>query len=88
MKEHYGLKTFRFGMNNDEAKIASFSQPTCNLCGFSSGWQGVGGKTVIPKHAFAKIDFRLVKNQDPDKILKNLRKYLDDKGLVKRLSSI
>jgi len=80
MKEHYGLKTFRFGMNNDEAKIASFSQPTCNLCGFSSGWQGVGGKTVIPKHAFAKIDFRLVKNQDPDKILKNLRKYLDDKG--------
>jgi len=80
MKEHYDLKEFRFGMNDEEAKMAFFTVPTGNLCGFSTGWQGEGAKTVIPKYAFAKIDFRLVKNQNPDEILKNLRKYLDDKG--------
>ncbi|MBN1328246.1 MAG: M20/M25/M40 family metallo-hydrolase [Candidatus Heimdallarchaeota archaeon] len=82
MKEHFGIEQFRYGMNNEEAKLAYFTVPTCNLCGFTAGWQGKGGKTVIPKEASAKVDFRLVKNQDPNKILKNLRKYLDDNGFT------
>ncbi|MCE7744931.1 MAG: M20/M25/M40 family metallo-hydrolase [Candidatus Heimdallarchaeota archaeon] len=82
MKEHYGLEEFRFGMTNEEAKNAYFTKPTCNICGITAGYQGVGGKTVIPKEASVKIDFRLVKNQDPDEILKNLRKYLDDNGFT------
>ncbi|MGC9779839.1 MAG: M20/M25/M40 family metallo-hydrolase [Candidatus Heimdallarchaeota archaeon] len=81
-KEHFGIEEFRYGMNDNEAKIAYFTKPTCNLCGFTAGWQGEGGKTVIPKQASAKIDFRLVKNQEPEKILKNLRKYLDDNGFT------
>ncbi|MHA1213359.1 MAG: M20/M25/M40 family metallo-hydrolase [Candidatus Heimdallarchaeota archaeon] len=79
-KEHFGIDEFRYGMNDEEAKLAYFTKPTCNLCGFTAGWQGQGGKTVIPKEASCKFDFRLVKNQDPEKILKNLRKYLDDNG--------
>ena len=82
VKEHFGLEAFRYGMDNEEAKIAAFTKPTCNLCGFGAGWQGKGGKTVIPKQATAKIDFRLVKNQNPDKILKNMRKYFDDNGFT------
>ncbi|NPE09679.1 MAG: M20/M25/M40 family metallo-hydrolase [Asgard group archaeon] len=82
MKEHYGLEEFRFGMNNEEAKNAYFTKPTCNICGITAGYQGEGGKTVIPKEASVKIDFRLVKNQNPDKILKNLRKYLNDNGFT------
>ena len=82
VKEHYGIENFRFGMDNEEAKIAYFTKPTCNLCGFSAGWQGKGGKTVIPKEAFCKIDFRLVKGQNPDKILKNMRKFFDDNGFT------
>ncbi|HUT82946.1 MAG TPA: M20/M25/M40 family metallo-hydrolase [Candidatus Bathyarchaeia archaeon] len=80
VKEHFGIDEFRYGMNDEEAKLAYFTKPTCNLCGFTAGWQGKGGKTVIPKEASAKIDFRLVKNQDPNKILENLRKYFDDNG--------
>jgi acetylornithine deacetylase/succinyl-diaminopimelate desuccinylase-like protein len=81
-KEHYGIDTFRYGMNDEEAKIAYFTKPTCNICGITTGYQGKGGKTVIPKEALVKIDFRLVKNQNPDKILKNLRKYLDENGFT------
>lgn len=78
VKEHFAIESFRYDMENEEAKIALFSKPTCNLCGFTAGWQGKGGKTVIPKEASCKIDFRLVKEQDPEKILKNMRKYLDE----------
>ncbi|NHJ47498.1 MAG: M20/M25/M40 family metallo-hydrolase [Asgard group archaeon] len=79
-KAHYGIGTFRYGMSDDEAKINYFTKPTCNICGITTGYQGEGGKTVIPKEALVKIDFRLVKNQNPDKILDNLRKYLDENG--------
>jgi acetylornithine deacetylase/succinyl-diaminopimelate desuccinylase-like protein len=82
VKKQYGIDSFRDNLANEEAKKALFTEPTCNLCGFTTGWQGEGGKTVIPKEASAKIDFRLVVNQDPDKILKNLRKYLDQKGFT------
>ncbi|NHJ85494.1 MAG: M20/M25/M40 family metallo-hydrolase [Asgard group archaeon] len=82
VKEHFGINHFRYGLSDDEAKFAYFTVPTCNLCGFTAGWQGKGGKTVIPKEASCKIDFRLVKNQDPNKILANLRKYLDDHGFT------
>ncbi len=80
VKEHFGLEEFRYGMNNDEAKVAYFTVPTCNLCGFTAGWQGQGGKTVIPKEASCKIDFRLVKGQDPKVILKNMMKYFENNG--------
>ena len=37
-------------------------------------------KTVIPCEATAKIDFRLVPDQDPDEIAKLLRAHLDREG--------
>lgn len=80
LKKSYGMDEFPRGMTEEEAKRAYFTEPTCNLCGFGAGWLGEGGKTVIPKDAVAKIDFRLVKNQDPEVILNNLRKYLDHSG--------
>ncbi|MBD3189707.1 MAG: M20/M25/M40 family metallo-hydrolase [Candidatus Heimdallarchaeota archaeon] len=80
LKKSYGFDAFPRGMKEEEAKMAYFTEPTCNLCGFGSGWLGEGGKTVIPKEAMVKIDFRLVKDQDPETILNNLRKYLDDSG--------
>jgi len=80
IKEHFGITTFRYGLTDEEAKIAYFTKPTCNICGFTAGWQGEGGKTVIPKEATMKIDFRLVKNQHPTTIQKNLRAYLNEHG--------
>jgi len=43
-------------------------QPTVNICGLTSGYQGSGSKTIVPHRASAKIDMRLVVNQDPDDI--------------------
>jgi acetylornithine deacetylase/succinyl-diaminopimelate desuccinylase-like protein len=43
-------------------------QPAVNICGLTSGYQGPGSKTIVPHRASAKIDMRLVVNQDPDDI--------------------
>jgi acetylornithine deacetylase/succinyl-diaminopimelate desuccinylase-like protein len=37
-------------------------------------------KTVLPQRARAKIDFRLVPDQDPDEIVARLRAHLDGEG--------
>jgi len=54
--------------------------PTCNIAGFVSGYGGPGSKTVLPRKVMVKVDFRLVPNQDPDKIFLAVRRYLDALG--------
>jgi acetylornithine deacetylase/succinyl-diaminopimelate desuccinylase-like protein len=54
--------------------------PTANIAGFGAGYTGAGAKTILPATAKAKIDFRLVPNQDPDEILASLRAHLDEHG--------
>ncbi|UQS81493.1 M20/M25/M40 family metallo-hydrolase [Bombilactobacillus folatiphilus] len=56
--------------------------PTINIEGISSGWEGSGVKTVTPKQATAKLEFRLVPNQDPQVIFKQLTQYLQDQGFT------
>jgi acetylornithine deacetylase/succinyl-diaminopimelate desuccinylase-like protein len=43
-------------------------RPTCEVNGMLSGYTGEGAKTVLPSHAMAKVSFRLVPDQDPQKI--------------------
>ncbi len=54
-----------------------WARPTAEINGMGSGYQGPGGKTVLPAHAFAKLTFRLVPDQDPagiqDKVIAHLR---------------
>jgi acetylornithine deacetylase/succinyl-diaminopimelate desuccinylase-like protein len=47
-------------------------QPALNINGLTSGYQGPGSKTIVPHRASAKIDMRLVVNQDPDDIFEKL----------------
>jgi acetylornithine deacetylase/succinyl-diaminopimelate desuccinylase-like protein len=54
--------------------------PTCNIAGFASGYGGPGAKTVLPREARLKMDFRLVPRQDPHKILQLLKRYLAELG--------
>ncbi len=54
--------------------------PTCNIAGLMSGYTGEGSKTVLPAKAMAKIDFRLVPNQDPQDILEKLKAHLQAEG--------
>ena len=63
-----------------EFKRRAVFEPTLTVCGLESGWQGAGAKTVLPSKAMAKIDFRLVPDQDPDEVHKSLRRHLDAHG--------
>ncbi|MCX5497591.1 M20/M25/M40 family metallo-hydrolase [Kaistia dalseonensis] len=56
-----------------------WARPTCEVNGISGGYTGKGFKTVIPSQAFAKISFRLVDKQDPDKIRAAFRDYVRSK---------
>ncbi len=55
-----------------------WARPTCDVNGIWGGYQGEGGKTVLPASAGAKFSFRLVPNQDPAKITAALRTMLDE----------
>jgi acetylornithine deacetylase/succinyl-diaminopimelate desuccinylase-like protein len=57
--------------------------PTCNIAGVTTGYQGPGSKTVLPAEATAKLDFRLIPDQDPADVLAQLRKHLDSHGFEK-----
>jgi acetylornithine deacetylase/succinyl-diaminopimelate desuccinylase-like protein len=80
-RSRYGLKGFLKEYPDETAfKVASVFEPTCTICGLTSGYQGPGSKTVLPAKAAAKVDFRLVPNQTPAQVLEALRKHLDDNG--------
>jgi acetylornithine deacetylase/succinyl-diaminopimelate desuccinylase-like protein len=53
-----------------------FSRPTCDVNGIVGGYTGPGAKTVIPAQASAKISFRLVGQQDPDKVRDAFRTFV------------
>lgn len=54
-------------------------QPTLEFNGIGGGYQGEGGKTVIPSRARVKISCRLVPNQDPKKIREAVVKTIKDR---------
>lgn len=79
--EMYGLTGFLNGMTGGlELERTAVFEPSCTICGLDSGYQGPGSKTVLPSEARAKVDFRLVPDQDPHDILTKLRAYLDAQG--------
>lgn len=81
MIDHYELSGFLKGMEGGpELRRAEVFEPTCTICGLTSGYQEAGSKTVLPAEASAKVDFRLVPDQTPGEVLGNLRKHLDANG--------
>lgn len=82
MKKDLGIRGLIGGMGVEEAKLALVGKPTCTICGIYSGYTGPGSKTVLPKEAFAKIDFRLVPDQDPDDLHTKLAMHLASSGFA------
>src|SRR5207302_371354 len=76
----HGIDEFAWRRDEDAANLAAIFEPTCNICGIESGFTGEGTKTVIPADAMAKVDFRLVPDQDPARIATLLRRHLDRNG--------
>jgi len=53
-----------------------WARPTLELNGIWGGYTGEGAKTVIPSKAFAKFSTRLVPNQDPRKIARQVERHI------------
>ncbi len=55
------------------------TRPTAEINGIIGGYTGEGAKTVIPGKAMAKVSFRLVGDQDPEKIRTAFRAFVREK---------
>lgn len=53
-----------------------WSRPTAEINGIWGGYTGEGTKTVIPAQASAKLTFRLVPGQQPQKVLDGFEAYI------------
>lgn len=54
-----------------------WSRPTAEINGIWGGYTGAGFKTVLPAEASAKVSFRLVSKQDPEKILASFKSWIE-----------
>jgi acetylornithine deacetylase/succinyl-diaminopimelate desuccinylase-like protein len=53
-----------------------WARPTFEVHGIAGGFTAAGAKTVIPSKATAKVSFRLVPDQDPDKVVAAFREFV------------
>ncbi|MFE3836997.1 M20/M25/M40 family metallo-hydrolase [Pseudogemmobacter sonorensis] len=54
-----------------------WSRPTAEVNGLWGGYNGAGFKTVLPAEAHAKVSFRLVWRQEPEKVVSAFRAWLE-----------
>lgn len=76
----FGLDDVLLGLRGQALKIKDMFLPTCTICGIEGGYTGEGLKTVLPNAVRAKVDMRLVPDQDPQEIFRLVRAHLDAHG--------
>ncbi|MCC6315098.1 MAG: M20/M25/M40 family metallo-hydrolase, partial [Thermomicrobiales bacterium] len=82
IRETTGIARFVNGLTGLALKRKLYFEPTCTICGLTSGYGGPGAKTVLPAEASAKVDFRLVPDLDPPTVERLLRDHLDRHGFA------
>ena len=53
-----------------------WGRPTAEVNGMWGGYTGPGHKTIVPSDAYAKVSFRLVVDQDPEKVQLALTEFV------------
>ena len=71
--------TAPYGETGRTALERLWARPTCDINGIWGGYQGPGAKTVIAAEAGAKVSFRLVPGQDPEKILAGFKRFMQER---------
>ena len=65
-----------FGEEGYRAIERTYARPTAEVNGIGGGYQGAGSKTIIPSKAMAKLTFRLVPDQRPEKIMELVQAHV------------
>ena len=78
-KRMHGLREFIRGISGGELVREYLCAPTCTICGLRAGYTGEGVKTVLPSEAVAKLDFRLVPEMTPERLLSHLRRHFEER---------
>jgi acetylornithine deacetylase/succinyl-diaminopimelate desuccinylase-like protein len=78
--EQIGVDRFLGGATGTEWHRRAQLEPVVNVNGLHGGYGGPGMKTVLPATAMAKLDIRLVPDQDPLEVFGLLRAHLDRHG--------
>ena len=63
-----------------DSLVRLVSQPTINIEGLVGGYTGLGGKTILPHRALAKLDVRLVPDMTAKDTLELIKKHLAKHG--------
>jgi acetylornithine deacetylase/succinyl-diaminopimelate desuccinylase-like protein len=80
MKAAYGVKRWINDEPWEQALERLAAQPTVNIQGLVAGYDGPGGKTILPGRAEAKLECRLVPNQTKKEAEEKLRAHLKKRG--------
>jgi acetylornithine deacetylase/succinyl-diaminopimelate desuccinylase-like protein len=78
-RRRFGLRAFAGDRSGRALREAVFL-PTCTVTGIASGYDGAGFKNILPATARAKLEFRLVPRQSPQRVVGLLRAHLDAHG--------
>ena len=80
LRTYFGVERFLDDLTGLALRERLTFTPTCNICGLHTGYGGPSVKTVLPAHASAWMDFRLVPGQRSAEIFELIRAHLDAEG--------
>lgn len=80
IRADWGVDRFLGGLDGVAALEALTFETTLNLQGLWAGHTEPTPKTVTPADAHARLDVRIVPDQDPDAIIAAVRRHLDERG--------
>ena len=81
-KKQMGVEHWINDANWQEALEMLMARPTVNIEGLVGGYTGVGGKTILPHRAVAKLDLRLVRDMKATEALAALKAHLAKHGFA------